>query len=235
MGDGRALQMGTSHELGQYFAWQTSWGSSTRMVGAVIMCHGDEAGLRLPPAIAPVQVTVILVRDGDGASGVAAAIRDELAAAGHRVRLDDRVDVGFGRRSVGWELKGVPVRVEAGPRELAGGSVTVVRRDTREETAVPLAGLAAVVGRLLAEIQRSLDDAAPARRQARTVRVGSVPEAVEAASAGWAVVDCDRAGAEEEDRFAADALSVRCVQASDGSLAVDEDPQRLLAVVGKAY
>lgn len=110
-----------------------------------------------------------------------------------------------------------------------------MRRDTREKTAVPLAGVAALVGRLLAEIQRSLHDAALARRQARTVRVGSVPEAVEAASAGWAVVDYDRVGAEGEDRFAADALSVRWLQAPDGSLAVDEDPQRLFAVVGKAY
>src|SRR5438270_10752242 len=125
MGDGKALQMGTSHELGQNFAkafditfqsatgttehpWQTSWGVSTRLVGALIMGHGDDAGLRLPPGLAPVQVVVVLVRDGEGAGERAAAIADELKVAGHRVELDDRVDTSFGRRSVDWELKGVP-------------------------------------------------------------------------------------------------------------------------------
>ena len=150
MGDGKALQMGTSHELGQNFAkafgiqfssdtgaqeyvWQTSWGASTRLVGALIMAHGDDAGLRLPPRLAPVQVVVLLVRDEEGTRRAAEALVDELRAAGHRVRLDDRVGTSFGRRSVDWELKGVPVRVEVGPRDLALGQVTVVRRDRHEK------------------------------------------------------------------------------------------------------
>src|SRR5581483_5831581 len=125
MGDGKALQMGTSHELwqnfarafgiqfstatgGQEYAWQTSWGASTRLVGALIMAHGDDAGLRLPPRLAPVQVVVVLVRDEGDAGAAAQGIVADLRAAGHRVRLDDRVDVSFGRRSVEWELKGVP-------------------------------------------------------------------------------------------------------------------------------
>src|SRR6201993_2466548 len=119
MGDGKALQMGTSHELGQNFArafgiqfssdtgvqeyvWQTSWGASTRLVGALIMAHGDDAGLRLPPRLAPIEVVVLLVRDDEGAGRAARSLADELRDAGHRVRLDDRVETGLGRRSVDW-------------------------------------------------------------------------------------------------------------------------------------
>ena len=145
MGDGKALQMGTSHELGQNFArpfditysnasgsleyvWQTSWGVSTRLVGALVMAHGDDFGLRLPPALAPAQVVVMVVKDDAAVGEAAARFCAELGAAGHRVRLDDRTDTSFGRRSVDWELKGVPVRVEVGPRDLAEGNVTVVVR-----------------------------------------------------------------------------------------------------------
>ncbi|MDP9075464.1 MAG: proline--tRNA ligase, partial [Actinomycetota bacterium] len=120
MGDGKALQMGTSHELGQNFArafgttfssesggqehvWQTSWGVSTRLLGALIMAHGDDGGLRLPPRLAPVQVAVVLVRAQDGAPETARALLAELKAAGHRAVIDERVDVSFGRRAVEWE------------------------------------------------------------------------------------------------------------------------------------
>ena len=141
MGDGKALQMGTSHELGQNFArpfdityanaagtleyvWQTSWGVSTRLVGALVMAHGDDFGLRLPPALAPVQVVVVMVEeDSPEVRAAAEALVAELRAAGHRVRLDQRTDTSFGRRSVDWELKGVPVRVEVGPRDLAENNV----------------------------------------------------------------------------------------------------------------
>ena len=132
MGDGKALQMCTSHELGQNFAkvfdttytnahgtleyvWQTSWGITTRLVGALVMAHGDDFGLRLPPALAPTQVVVLVVKDSPEVGATAEALVAELTAAGHRVRLDDRTDTSFGRRSVAWELKGVPVRVEVGP------------------------------------------------------------------------------------------------------------------------
>ncbi len=125
MGDGKALQMGTSHELGQNFAkvfgtqylndageqvpvWQTSWGVSTRLLGALIMGHGDDAGLRLPPRIAPVQAVVLLVKPEDGAGEAAAALAEELRGRNIRVQLDDRTDTSFGRRAVDWELKGAP-------------------------------------------------------------------------------------------------------------------------------
>ncbi len=146
MGDGKALQMGTSHELGQNFsrvfgvtfqdssgesqnAWQTSWGATTRLVGALIMGHGDDRGLRLPPALAPVEVVVVVARDGDGVLQQAGALVDRLASAGLRARLDDRLDTGFGRRAIEWELKGVPLRLEVGPRDVAAGTVIVVRSD----------------------------------------------------------------------------------------------------------
>src|SRR4051794_35615566 len=129
MGDGKALQMGTSHELGQNFAkafgiqyldesgtlqvgWTTSWGVSTRMVGGLIMGHGDDRGLRIPPRLAATQCVVVALRDEGEVVARARAVADELRAAGVRVHLDDRVDVSFGRRSTDWELKGIPVRLE---------------------------------------------------------------------------------------------------------------------------
>ena len=159
MRDGKALQMGTSHELGQNFAkafgieylsaegnqenvWQTSWGTSTRMVGGLIMTHGDDNGLRVPPVLAPIQVVVLVVRDEEGAGEAAARLADELKAAGVRVRLDDQVDTSFGRRATDWELKGIPLRIEVGPRDLTEGEVTLVRRDTGEKRQVAVAGVA---------------------------------------------------------------------------------------------
>ncbi len=156
MGDGKALQMGTSHELGQNFAkafdiqytcaaggreyaWTTSWGSSTRMIGGLIMCHGDDNGLRLPPLLAPVQALVMVVKDTDGSVTTGArALADDLASAGVRVKLDDRVDTPFGRRAVNAELKGIPVRIEVGPRDLAQGHVTLARRFDGSKTPLAL-------------------------------------------------------------------------------------------------
>ncbi len=163
MGDGKALQMGTSHELGQNFArafdidyldgsgtqqlaWTTSWGVSTRMVGGLIMAHGDDAGLRLPSRLAPTQAVVILVRDEDGVSDTARLLVEALRTSGIRVQLDARVETGFGRRATDWELKGIPVRIEVGPRDLAKQEVTLVRRDTGDRTQIGLRGLSDVVG-----------------------------------------------------------------------------------------
>lgn len=252
MGDGKALQMGTSHELGQNFArafgtqfsstdgsleyvWQTSWGASTRLIGGLIMMHGDDAGLRLPPRLAPVQVVVVLVRDEEGTRRAAEAAVAELTAAGHRVRLDARVEVSFGRRAVEWELKGVPVRVEVGPRDLAEGRMTVVRRDTLSKRQVPIGALADTVAADLAAGQAALLDAALADREARTVRVGTLEEAAEAAAEGFAVVPWDRIGAEGEAELAADGVTVRCLYSRDGSLAESDEDADLLAVVAKAY
>ena len=157
MGDGKALQMGTSHDLGQNFArafdieyladtgvqetaWTTSWGVSTRMVGGLIMAHGDDDGLRVPPRLAPIQVVVLAVRDEGDVVARCRALADELRAAGVRVQLDTKADVSMGRRATDWELKGVPVRLEVGPRDLAEGVATLVRRITGgEERKSPVA------------------------------------------------------------------------------------------------
>ncbi|HEX6392361.1 MAG TPA: proline--tRNA ligase [Acidimicrobiales bacterium] len=252
MGDGKALQMGTSHELGQNFAkafgiqfssesgsleyaWQTSWGVSTRLVGALIMCHGDDAGLRLPPALAPVQVVVVVVRDDEGVRRAAEAIVGDLRSSGVRVRLDDRVETSFGRRSVEWELKGVPVRVEVGPRDLAEGRVTLVRRDRQEKNPVGLAGVAVEVGAVLGEAQRVLFSEAEARRESRTNRVESLEEAVSASSDGFGVISWDAVGTEGEIKLAGEGVSVRCLRREDGSLASTDDEPGLQAVVARAY
>jgi len=252
MGDGKALQMGTSHELGQNFAkafditfstgaggteyaWQTSWGVSTRLIGALIMGHGDDAGLRLPPALAPIQAVVLLVRAEDGAGERAAALSDELAGAGIRVHLDDRVDTGFGRRAVEWELKGVPVRLEIGPRDLAAGTATLVRRDVAgQKETVPLEGLAGRVVDVMADIQSSLHRQALERREARTVDAASIDEAREAAQNGFARVPWDLIR-DSETGLANDALTVRCLEREGGGIPDSSAEPGLTATVGKAY
>jgi len=251
MGDGKALQMGTSHELGQNFArafditfsaesgerqhaWQTSWGVSTRLVGALIMAHGDDAGLRLPPRLAPVQVVVLVVRATDGAGERAAALAAELRAAGLRVQLDDRVDTGFGRRAVEWEIKGVPVRLEVGPRDVAAGTATLVRRDAQGKESVGLEGLAARVPHILEDIQASLHRQALERRNSRTTEVGSLDDAREAAQTGFARVPWDMAR-ESEDDLARDALTVRCLQKADGGVPGSSADPGLTGVIAKAY
>ncbi|HSZ37236.1 MAG TPA: proline--tRNA ligase, partial [Acidimicrobiales bacterium] len=253
MGDGKALQMGTSHELGQNFSrpfditysnasgsleyvWQTSWGVSTRLVGALVMAHGDDFGLRLPPAVAPAQVVVMIVKDDAAVAEAAARFCAELVAAGHRVRLDDRTDTSFGRRSVDWELKGVPVRVEVGPRDLAEGNVTVVVRHTREKRTVAAGGVAGEVAAALASADRDLLAEATAFREARTADAATLEEAIEAGSAGFARVPVAALGPDGEDRLAQHALTVRCLQRPDGSLAGHKDPEdQLVAVVGRSY
>jgi prolyl-tRNA synthetase len=252
MGDGKALQMGTSHDLGQNFAkafdisfqsstgtsehaWQTSWGVSTRLVGALVMGHGDDAGLRVPPALAPIQAVVVLVRDEDGAGQRAAGLAAELRGAGVRVQLDDRVDTGFGRRAVEWELKGVPVRIEVGPRDLAAGTVTLVRRDVPgEKSTVSLDGLGARVADVLTDIQAALHGQALDRREAATVDAADLEETRQAAQTGFARVPWDRIRESEVD-LAKDALSVRCLQQADGGIpGASADPD-LIATVAKAY
>jgi prolyl-tRNA synthetase len=252
MRDGKALQMATSHELGTNFArafditylddqgatqlcWTTSWGSSTRMVGGLIMGHGDDRGLVVPPRLAPVQAVVLLVKDDDGAGDKAAALADELRAAGVRVTLDDKVSQSFGRRATDWELKGVPVRVEVGPRDLAAGQATLVRRDTGEKQAVPVEAVRDGVERLLVQIQDDLLARAIADREARTVDVTTLDEAAEAAQEGYGRLPWDVIRGEGEARLAERAVTVRCLQRADGTLPQTEDETDLVAIVARAY
>jgi prolyl-tRNA synthetase len=253
MGDGKALQMGTSHELGQNFAvpfdityatatgtlehvWQTSWGVSTRLVGALVMAHGDDLGLRLPPALAPTQVVVLVVKEAPEVRAAADALVAELRQAGHRVRLDDRTETGFGRRSVDWELKGVPARVEVGPRDLAEGNVTVVTRHRREKETVALGAVSDAVAGIMARAGADLLGEATAARDARTADAATLQEAVEAGTAGFARIAMGALGPEGEDHLAQHAITVRCLQRPDGSLARPGDAEAdLVAVVARSY
>ena len=176
MGDGRALQAGTSHNLGQNFArafeiqfqgrektlqhvWTTSWGVSTRLIGGVIMTHGDDSGLVLPPHIAPYQVVIVPIPRGNWKETVlpkAEAIRDELTARGVRVKLDASEENSPGWKFAEWEMRGVPLRLEIGPKDIEKAQVFSARRDTREKAAIPLADLATRVPAILEEIQANL-------------------------------------------------------------------------------
>lgn len=251
MGDGKALQMGTSHELGQNFAkafdiqfsdatgaqrhvFQTSWGASTRLVGALIMAHGDDFGLRLPSALAPTQVVVMVVKADEATERAAATIADDLKAAGLRVKVDDRTETGFGRRSIDWERKGVPVRVEVGPRDLAEDKAVVVVRHDRSKTPVALGGLNAQVCSALEATTEVLYAEALAFRRQHTTSVDTLEEAIEAGASGFAVLPWEAVGEQGEDRLAEAGITVRCLQRPDGSLAQGEEGS-LVAVVGKSY
>jgi prolyl-tRNA synthetase len=252
MGDGKALQMGTSHELGQNFSkafgtqfsgasgvleyvWQTSWGASSRLIGALIMAHGDDAGLRLPPSLAPRQVVVVLVRDELETRAAAEALVAELAAGGTRVLLDDRTEVGFGRRSVDWELKGVPVRVEVGPRDLAQGQVTLVERVLGEKAQVPLAGVAGRVAEALRTAQHRLLVEAETSQTARTVAVTSRSDVLAAAEGGFVTMPWDDLGVEGEAQLAGAGVTVRCLRRADGARPQIGDEVGLEAVLARAY
>jgi len=178
MQDGRALQAGTSHNLGQNFAtaygieflardqsrqkpWSTSWGTSTRMVGGLIMTHGDDSGLILPPRVAPHQVVIVPIppRKGDWSEAVLPKARElqaQLRAAGLRVHLDARDTQQPGFKYADWEMRGVPLRLEIGPKDIEKEQCVLVRRDTRAKAFVPVAGLAQATRDLLDAIQTDL-------------------------------------------------------------------------------
>ncbi len=196
MGDGRALQAGTSHNLGQNFAkvfdikfqgrdkslqyvWGTSWGVTTRLIGAVVMVHGDDGGLILPPNIAPYQVVIVPIPRGNWRETVlpkAQRIRDELVARGIRVFIDDRESQTPGWKFNEWELRGVPLRLEIGPKDIEKSQVVLARRDTREKSAASMEGLVAHVEGLLSAIQRALYDRALKFREEHTSSTDSYDE-----------------------------------------------------------
>ncbi|HEY7106691.1 MAG TPA: proline--tRNA ligase [Acidimicrobiia bacterium] len=252
MRDGKALQMATSHELGQNFArvfgiefldadgsqqtaWTTSWGSSTRMLGGLIMAHGDDDGLRIPPNLAHVQVVVLAVRDDAGVVERCRALSDELVAAGVRAHLDARTDVSLGRRATDWELKGVPIRLELGPRDLANDEVTMVQRATGRKAPTPLAGVVDAARDALVDEQRALFGEAEAFRDDHITRVDTLDDARDAAETGWARIAWDAVGTEGEAELATSGVTVRCLTRHDGSVPEHEREPDLLAYVSRAY
>ncbi|SNY14354.1 prolyl-tRNA synthetase [Paractinoplanes atraurantiacus] len=252
MGDTKALQMGTSHELGQNFAkafdisyssaaggvehaWTTSWGTSTRMLGGLIMVHGDDNGLRLPPVMAPVQVQVMVVKAGDGVAEAATQLFQDLKTAGVRVKLDDRSDVPFGRRAVDAELQGIPIRIEVGPRDLATGNVTIARRVDGSKTPTAIGDVVGAVTSALKADQQRLYDEALAFRAANTVEVKTLGDAIEAAQTGWARVPWSAVGEDGEAEANGKAVTVRCLVRADGSMPDSGDEDGLVAILARSY
>src|SRR5580692_793453 len=200
MGDGKALQAGTSHNLGQNFAkafgiryldregalqfcWTTSWGLSTRFIGAIIMVHGDDQGLILPPRLAPIQVVVVPIFKSEEEKGVvleaAAKVREALVTADIRVKVDEREGMSPGFKFNDWEMRGVPLRMELGPKDVAKASVVLARRDRpgkEGKSFVPQQGIAAAVSLALDEIQVALFDRALAFRKANTAEPADYEE-----------------------------------------------------------
>jgi prolyl-tRNA synthetase len=210
MGDTRALQAGTSHFLAQnfakafniqfldenntqQFAWTTSWGLSTRFIGAIIMTHGDDQGLILPPRLAPIQVVIVPIHKSDPEATrvmeTVCRVEAELKDAGIRVKVDLRTEVTPGFKFNDWEMRGVPVRIEIGPKDIEKGTVALARRDIpgREgKSFVPQAGLVALVADLLIDIQKSLLERATTFRDSHIFDPKDYTELTEVVQNGWA-------------------------------------------------
>ena len=258
MHDGKALQGGTSHNFGDGFArafgiqyldrdnklkycHQTSWGVSTRIIGGIIMTHGDDNGLVLPSAVAPIQVVIVPVQmHKPGVLDAARALADELAK-NYRVKVDDS-DNSPGWKFAEHEMKGVPIRIEIGPRDIEGGQCVLVRRDNREKTFAPLTDVTRIVGEKLEELTRALFEKAAANRAARTYTVTTLPELVATASeksgyirAMW----CGDRACEEKLKEVADVTS-RCMPFGDTEEVAPTcvccgRPAKSLVYWGKAY
>jgi len=262
MGNKWSLQAGTSHFLGQNFAkafditfldqnnelqhcWTTSWGMSTRMVGAVIMAHGDDLGLILPPRLAPIQVVIVPIwRNNSQKTAVLKTVeRIKRELNGVRIKVDDREEYSPGWKFHEWELKGVPVRIEIGPRDVEKEQVVLARRDVpgREgKVFVPMAGLAERVTALLDEVQQALFDRALAFREANTVEVDNYEDLKDAV--GDHFVRCYFCGApDDEARLKQDAKAVsRCFlldqdTGEEGTCAICGKPTREKALFARAY
>lgn len=202
MQDGKALQMGTSHNLSDHFAkaydikylskdgklehcFTTSWGTSTRMIGGLIMVHGDDRGLVLPPRVAPVQLVILpIAMHKAGVIEKADEIYAQLKSAGIRVKVDDS-DQTAGWKFNQWEMKGVPVRLEVGPKDIENKQVVLVRRDTHEKYIVPMETLTDTVKKLLDDIHESLYNRALAFREAKTVDATTFEELKNGVNGGF--------------------------------------------------
>ncbi len=227
MQDGKALQMGTSHNLGDNFArgydiqylsregkleycFTTSWGTSTRMIGGLIMVHGDDRGLVLPPRVAPIQVVILpIAMHKDGVLDEANRIYHELEEAGIRVELDAR-DQSAGWKFNEWEMKGVPIRLEVGPKDIENKQVVIVRRDTLEKQFVPMENLAQTLNHELDEVHNGLFAKALALREGKTVDARNFEEFKEGVQKGFVrAAWCGESGCEDAIK-AATGATTRC-------------------------
>lgn len=261
MRDGRALQMGTSHDLGQNFSkafevwfldrdgerrqpWSTSWAVTTRLIGALVLAHGDSKGLLLPPRVAPTQVVVVpIYRSDEQRSAViakAGELATELRQAGVRVQVDSREEVTPGFKFNDWEMRGVPVRLELGPRDVAANQVIAARRDTAEKQPIPMAELTAYIPQLLETIQAALFQRALDFRERHTYDAASLADlAVLDERPGFYRLNWCGEGACEE-QLATYKATIRCIPLDEeahptGACAVCGQTALHRVYVAKAY
>ncbi len=262
MQDGKALQSGTSHFLGQNFAkafdvkfvnkegkleyvWATSWGASTRLMGALIMAHSDNNGLVLPPMLAPIQVVMVPIYKG--AEQLAQikerfeAIAEELRAKGLSVKIDDRDNVRSGFKFAEYELKGVPVRLAMGPRDMENGTIELARRDTLSKETVPQQGLAERVAALMDEIQKNIYNKALAFRDSMITRVDTWDEFVEVLNnkGGFISAHWDGTVETEEAIKAATKATIRCIpvdaEPEEGKCVYSGKPSHCRVLFARSY
>ncbi len=261
MQDGKALQAGTSHFLGQNFAkafdvkfqdkegkvdhvWATSWGVSTRLMGALIMSHSDNNGLVLPPRLAPTQLVIVPIYRGqeelDALRPVAEKLMNELRDHGVRVRFDDRDTHKPGWKFNQYELQGVPLRIALGKRDLENGTVELARRDTLEKSSIPLEEVAGTVNELLGQIQQSLFERALRFQKANTHRVDSWEEFVERIEEGGFLSAHWDGTAETEERIKKETkATIRCIplnaEEENGKCVYSGNPSKKRVLFARAY
>jgi len=261
MGDGRALQSATSHYLGQNFArafdityqtpegglehvWTTSWGLSTRFVGAIVMVHGDDAGLILPPRLAPIQAVIVPIYKSDEERAAVMEVAGQVAGAlkGLRVKVDDRDQMTPGFKFNDWEMRGVPLRIEIGPRDVKNRQVVLARRDIpgrAGKSFVPMDGLPQAVGAMLDTIQDALYDRALAFREANTFRPETYKDFCEAVGQGFAHAWWCGSGECEEKVKEETKATTRCIPfdqpAGTGRCVVCGAEAKEMAVWARAY
>ena len=261
MQDGKALQAGTSHFLGQNFAkafdvkfqdkegkvdhvWATSWGVSTRLIGALIMSHSDNNGLVLPPRLAPTQLVIVPIYRGqeelDALRPVAEKLMNELRDHGVRVRFDDRDTHKPGWKFNQYELQGVPLRIALGKRDLENGTVELARRDTLEKSSIPLEEVAGTVNDLLGQIQQSLFEKALRFQKANTHRVDSWEEFVERIEEGGFLSAHWDGTSETEERIKKETkATIRCIplnaEEENGKCVYSGNPSKKRVLFARAY
>jgi prolyl-tRNA synthetase len=263
MSDGKALQMGTSHNLGQHFSkafnirfedrsqnlqyvWQTSWGMTTRLIGAVIMSHGDDSGLKLPPRVAPTQVVIVPISMGNWKEDIlpaAQAIEEGLKKVGLRVLLDTREEFTPGWKFSEYEMRGVPLRIEIGPRDVKAGQAVLVRRDTREKMTLPLDVMASKVPGILEDIQASLFREAETFLRENTRQAGSWEEFKDVMDNQRGFVKSLWCGSDAcEDKIKEDTLAtIRVIpletknEAAPGACVCCGKEAKVLAIFARAY
>ena len=261
MQDGKALQAGTSHFLGQNFAkafdvkftnregkqdfvWATSWGVSTRLMGALVMAHSDDDGLVLPPKLAPIQVVIVPIYKTDeqlaAISAVANKISSDLRAKGVSVKYDDRDTQKPGWKFSEYEFKGVPVRIAIGPRDLENGTVEVARRDTKEKSVMQITDLALKVEHLLEQIQSNLYNKALTFRETHTYKADTYDEFKKQLDEGGFVMAHWDGTTETELKIKEETkATIRCIpmdsKAEDGKCVYTGKPSSRRVIFARAY